>query len=258
MKINCVLSIYLAALAGLSRGEILASTNLVAVAEEGATTTTISIETQSFSANETRCFQLRADKSVKLLNEPGAAVTITIPDSVLADPVQLMRFQAQNGFIDAEDDGVERFRFTLVCRCWNVSDTESHILHKAHLGEVPCEGSLKGGFIRYSLPPQRLGQCFVASQQLHQAGPGSLTRYFLKLRHGASVPGVVLDPNRSYFHGGDFRLHRYTYADVCNQDVDFWDRQPRGPHEQPLLHEGTHPPKAVYENNVIDKTIFVN
>eukprot|EP01056_Protomagalhaensia_sp_Gyna25_P004828 Protomagalhaensia_sp_Gyna_25__4827@NODE_496_length_3265_cov_96_813391_g387_i0_p2_GENE_NODE_496_length_3265_cov_96_813391_g387_i0NODE_496_length_3265_cov_96_813391_g387_i0_p2_ORF_typecomplete_len257_score29_43_NODE_496_length_3265_cov_96_813391_g387_i024063176 len=256
MKITCVLSMCFAALSGLSRGgEILASTNLVPAAEDG-TTTRISMETQSFSVNQTRCFQLRADKSVKLLNEPGATADLTIPASVLADPVQLMRFQAQHGFIDAEEDGVERFRFTLVCRCWNASDTQSHILQKGHLGEVPCEGALKGGSMRYSLPPQRVGQCFVASQHLHQAGPGGLSRYFLRVRNGGSGPG--LDPESSYFHGGDFRLHRYTYADVCNQDVDFWERLPRGRSEGPLQHEGTHPPKAAYENNVIDKTVFVN
>eukprot|EP01054_Gregarina_sp_Poly1_P008259 Gregarina_sp_Poly_1__8258@NODE_481_length_8028_cov_336_122975_g389_i0_p4_GENE_NODE_481_length_8028_cov_336_122975_g389_i0NODE_481_length_8028_cov_336_122975_g389_i0_p4_ORF_typecomplete_len258_score34_37Med26_C/PF15693_5/0_067_NODE_481_length_8028_cov_336_122975_g389_i040644837 len=222
-------------------------------------------------SHATKCYQLRANKQVHILEQnqedtPSRAVP-QMPSEISIDPIKRMNFQAVNGFQDVDGDGAEHFRFTLVCRCYTDPNTSDHAAKKAPIAEVDCDGYLKGGHIPYSLGVDKIGQCFVASQRQTRASTGHLTRYFLQVAPHVSIDRsrVTLDPQQAYFSAGDFRLHRYTYEDVCNSDLEF--SQPsaggvimkitrgRHPRTAPIRDEGPQYAKVAYEADLVAKTI---
>eukprot|EP01053_Blabericola_migrator_P008108 Blabericola_migrator_1__8107@NODE_4176_length_1296_cov_176_414972_g2587_i0_p1_GENE_NODE_4176_length_1296_cov_176_414972_g2587_i0NODE_4176_length_1296_cov_176_414972_g2587_i0_p1_ORF_typecomplete_len252_score25_69_NODE_4176_length_1296_cov_176_414972_g2587_i05401250 len=214
-------------------------------------------ETTVADYSQTKCYRLRAEKAVKVLNLEN--VSTPFPPDVADDPIKRMEYQGSHGFYDADGDGVERFRFTLVCRCFNESDVLSHIIHKGHVAEADCEGRLKGGRLRYALLESDVGRCFVASQHITQSGDGPATRYFLKVSPAVELDRtrVSIDVDKSYFAGGDFRLHRFTYRDVCNRDIGFWESYVLSRGALPLEDDGPRYAKAAYEGDVTAASIML-
>eukprot|EP01055_Gregarina_sp_Pseudo9_P000319 Gregarina_sp_Pseudo_9__318@NODE_1206_length_1779_cov_47_167241_g1132_i0_p2_GENE_NODE_1206_length_1779_cov_47_167241_g1132_i0NODE_1206_length_1779_cov_47_167241_g1132_i0_p2_ORF_typecomplete_len254_score17_25_NODE_1206_length_1779_cov_47_167241_g1132_i09431704 len=223
----------------------------------------------TFDVKHTKCYRLRADKQVRIYGqgEDGSLSTEasvpTIPGAVAANPLLRMEFQAAHGFDDVDNDGVERFRFTIICRCHNETNVQMHHMQKAHLAEVDCQGQLKGGRISYNLGTDKIGQCFVASQRQTRAAPGNLSRFFLKVGPEVTLDRsqATIDPEEAYFPAGKFKLHRYTYRDVCNQDFIFSEasavslKERAAIKELPLADEGPQYARVAYEGDHVANTI---